>query len=246
MFFVLAAIPAIGGLTLAALTSTYLSMFLVALMLFIVPINLNFDSIAVPLYGSISQIPLFISLVAFALAGHFSIYEVRRLIRDEKTNIRVFFAAFAFAFLSYAAFGITTAGTSPNLSELSTATLTQIYPPFYAFLVSAIALLAFYTSFIVVSHSFTRVFESYVPKKTIYALLLLPVALLYMLVREYKVLSLTTLVARLGGVSLLLFLALACFAHNKATEKWKTNLPRPISKILGMVFVAAGFIGLFL
>lgn len=246
LFFVLAVIPAVGGLTLAATTSTYLSLFLVAVLLFVIPINLKFDSLIIPFYGGLEAAPLFVMLAAFALAGHFSIYQVHRLVREERSKVVVFFAAFLFAFLSYVAFGITTASVSASLSHLSTATLAQIYPPFYALLVSAVAVLAFYTSFVVVAHSFIKTFEAYMPQKVVYALLLFPVALLYLLVRYYGLLDLTTLVGRIGGASLLIFLALACFSHYRASEKFQTKFPQNASMALGVVLVVFAIIGAFL
>lgn len=246
LFFVLAAIPAVGGLTLAAATSTYLSLFLVAVLLFVIPINLKFDSLIPPFYGNLSAAPLFIMLAAFALAGHFSIYEVHRLVRDEKSNIVVFFASFAFTYLAYIAFGITTSAVSPVLAQLSTVTLAQIYPPFYALLVSVVAVLAFYTSFVVVAHSFIKTFESYVSRKSLYAILLMPIAVLYLFVRYYGILSLTTLVGKLGGVSLLLFLALACFSHYNAGKKFRMKFPRSASLGLGILMSLFAVIGAFL
>lgn len=246
LFFVLAALPAIGGITLAATTSTYLSMFLVAVLMFVIPINLKFDTLALPVYGNLEQAPLLLVLGAFALAGHFSIYQVHRFVRDERSNLVVFFASFAFAYLSYLAFGVTTAAVSPALSELSTATLARIYPPFYALLVSAVAVLAFYTSFVTVAHSFIKMFDEFVSRQALYAVLLFPIALLYVMVRNYGLLTLTTLVGKLGGVSLLLFLALACAAHYRASLKWKTRFPRKASLALGSFFAFLALIGLFL
>lgn len=246
LFFVLAALPAIGGITLAATTSTYLSMFLVAVLLFVVPINLKFDSLVLPAYGSLAQAPLLLVLAAFALAGHFSIYQVHRFVREERSNLVVFFSAFAFAFLSYLAFGITTAAVSPDLAQLSTATLAAIYPPFYALLVSAVAVLAFYTSFVTVAHSFIKMFDEFVSRQALYAVLLFPIALLYVAVRSYGLLSLTSLVGKVGGSSLLLFLALACAAHYRASQKWKTKFPRDASAALGAFFALLALTGLFL
>ena len=244
LFFVLAVIPAIGGLNLAALTVTYLSIFLIAMILFVIPINLNFAALPVSFTGSVASVPLFLVIAAFALAGHFSIYELHRLVKNEKSNTRIFLAAFGFAFLIYAMYSVTAAGVG-TMSELSTATLAQVYPPFYALLVSVVALLAFYTSFIAVSHSFVKMFEPKIPKRAIYALLLFPIALLYMAVREYHFLTLTNLVGRLGGVSLLWFLALASFAHKKAAKQWKTKVPSWLSCGVGTVLFLIGFIGLF-
>jgi amino acid permease len=246
LFFVLAAVPAIGGLTLAASASTYLSMFLVTVLVFVVPVNLKFQSLVLPFYGDLSAAPLFMVLAAFALTGHFSIYQVHRFVKDERSNLVVFFASFAFAYLSYLAFGITTAAVSPNLADLSTATLAQIYPPFYALLVSAVALLAFYTSFVTVAHSFLKTFDDYVSRRSLYALLLLPIAVLYVLVRDYPFLSLASLVGKLGGVSMLLFLSLACAAHYRASGKWKLKFPRDGSLALGVLFAGMALIGLFL
>ena len=246
LFFVLAAVPAIGGLHLAARTSMYLSMFLISMVLFVIPINTKFISFVPAFFGDLSSMPVFIALSAFALAGHFSIYEVHRLVRDEKTNVVVYFAAFAFAFLAYLAFGATTAAVSPQMAELSTVTLAGIYPPFYAFLISSVAVLAFYTSFVTVAHSFVKSFEDYMPRRAIYALLLLPIAFLYILVRDYQLLSLTSLVARVGGVSLLLFFALTGLAHYNASKKWKVKFPPVGSLVLSAVFTAMAAIGVFL
>ena len=246
LFFILAAIPAVKGLHFAARTMTYLSMFLVSVVLFVIPINTKFTSFVPPFFGDLSSIPVFMALSAFALAGHFSVYEVHRLVRDEKSNVIVFFAAFAFAFLAYLAFSVTTAAVSPEISELSTATLAGVYPPFYAFLVSAIAVLAFYTSFVTVAHSFVKAFEDYMPRRSIYALLLMPIAFLYLLVRDYGVISLTSLVARVGGVSLLIFLSLTGLAHYNASKKWSVKFPPQGSLALSAVFAAMALIGLFL
>lgn len=246
LFFVLAAIPAVRGLRFAARTITYLSMFLVAMVIFVIPINTKFATIIPPFFGDLASLPLFMALASFALAGHLSVYEVHRLVRDEKSNVVVFFAAFAFAFLAYLAFSITTSAVSPEIAELSTVTLAGVYPPFYAFLISAIAVLAFYTSFVTVAHSFVKAFEDYMPKRSIYALLLMPIAFLYLLVREYQVISLTGLVARVGGVSLLLFLSLTGLAHYNASKKWSVKFPPNGSLVLSVLFATMAFIGLFL
>lgn len=243
-FFVLAVIPALGGLNLAALTVTYLSMFLIAMVLFVIPVNLNFASIPVPVSGTFFSFPLFLTIAAFALAGHFSVYELHKLVKDETSNIRIFFAAFGFSFLVYALYSVTAAGVG-KMADLSSSTLAQVYPPFYSLLISIVALLAFYTSFVAVSHSFVKMFERKAPKRAIYALMLIPIALLYMAVREYHVFTLINLVGRIGGVSLLWFLALASFAHYKAAKRWKTRIPKPLSGFVGVSLFLIGLIGLF-
>ncbi len=245
LFFILAAIPVVKGLTAAANLSMYLSFFLISVLLFIIPINLKYDYIVPPIYGNVSAIPLFLTLAVFALAGHLAVREVYNFVRDEKKSLQIFFWSFAFAFLTYLAFGITTSAVAPNISGLSTATLVKIYPPFYSLLISVVAVLAFYTSFVAISHSFIKSFEKYTSKKSIYSLLLFPIAILYMMIRDFNLFSLTTLVGRVGGVSFLIFLSLACFAHFKASKKWKVKLSPYLTLPLSVIFGLTALIGLF-
>ncbi len=239
VFFALAFLLAIRGLSRISVIATYISLFLVTTVLFMIPVNLNYDSLLIPWSGHLSLSPLFLAVAAFALSVHFTIYDIHRLLRDEKSNIVVLFAAFAFAFLVYAAFGLTTAAVAP-LSQLSTVSLVTAYPPFYALLITVIALAAFYTSFISLSNSFISAFRDYIHHRTIYALLMVPVALLYLLVRQLSLLDLVALVGRLGGASLLLFLALAMHAHFRASGQWKLSFPPVLSRILSLAFLVLG------
>ncbi|MBR9681599.1 MAG: hypothetical protein GOV00_02240, partial [Candidatus Altiarchaeota archaeon] len=68
------------------------------------------------------------------------------------------------------------------------------------------------------------------------SLLFFPTAVLYILIRQYGIMSLMELVARFCGVGILIFSVMACVAHFRMAKKTKTTLPGWLSAVLAFIF----------
>jgi len=250
LFFVLAALLVIRKGKLSASVSMYLTLALLVVLAILIPANLLVASYPVPALTGWTSVPFLLSISIFALFGHFAMYELYHLLPRDRDRYSAFFGAFFLSFLLYVAYALSAASVGP-MGPLSTVSLLFYHGPVLRVVMSLVAVLAFYTSFVSVSNSFihpiTQVAKSENHAGAALALLFFPAAFLYVLVHTYQLMTLTELVARFCGVGILLFAVLACLAHFRAARKFpaQTRTPGWLSIALAFIFSAITAFNIF-
>jgi amino acid permease len=244
LFFMLAALPVIQGHHFSTSVSLYLSLALLLVLAFLIPLNTQAAAQVVPAAGDLATIPFLLSTAIFALFGHFSLYELHHMLKSDKDRYTVFFGAFFLCLLLYLAYALTSSSVGP-MGPLSTVSLLFYHTGVPAIIVSLVAVLAFYTSFVTISSTFLKSLSKSIQTGGALAVLFFPPALLYLLIQRYNLMSLTQLVARFCGVGILLFSVLACLAHFRASRKYETTLPGWVSISLGLLFSAVAAFNIF-
>jgi len=234
IFFVFAIIPLFFP-SLSTDIQFYLTTALFALLFFLIPENALHTSIAVPPILSLRYLPLLASVSLFALFGHYSIGRLRREM-DEVKSLQVFFAGFFLVYIFYVLYPLTASYTLPKMGVISTASLLQIYPPQVDFILSFAAILAFYTSFYSIGRDWLEDCLKITKRNAAYALLFIPVAFLYLLVRRFHLLTVLDLVARIASSGIFLVVISAAVAHYRASKRIKTSIPGKISLLLAFIF----------
>ena len=125
------------------------------------------------------------------------------------------------------------------MSDLSTVSLLFYHSGIPAFIISFVAILAFYTSFVNISESFINPLKKQLPSGGVLSFLFFPTAILYILIRQYHIMNLSQLVARFCGVGILGFAVMACVAHFRASKKFpkKVTTPAWLSLSLAVIFM---------
>ncbi|MBR9681534.1 MAG: hypothetical protein GOV00_01910, partial [Candidatus Altiarchaeota archaeon] len=153
LFFVLAAWPVIQNSHIFDRVAIYLSLALLFVIALLVPFNMAALNVSVPAFGSWAAFPFLLSVSIFALFGHPSIYEITKMRKKESEARYNFFGAFFVALLVYLAYAITSVSVGP-MSDLSTVSLLFYHSSGIGYVISLVAILAFYTSFVNISEAF--------------------------------------------------------------------------------------------
>lgn len=239
LFFVLAAIPVLQDSRTFGKLAVYLSVVLLLTLALLIPMNISASAFSPPAFGSWTVVPFLLSVSIFSLFGHTSIHRISRMCGKEQEMKAKFFGAFFLSLIIYLFYTTTSSSVGP-MGDLSTVSLLFYYGPFIRTLITLVAVLAFYTSFVNISLDFVKPLEASrrMQSGAALSLLFFPTAVLYVLVHQFGIMTLAELVARFCGVGIVIFAMTACVAHSRASRKHKTAIPGWLSAVLAFVFVA--------
>ncbi len=234
-FFLMATFPFAFNYSLSRKIQLYFTSALFFLLIMLLPQSISHASVPVPAIGSLRYVPLLLAVGVFSLFGHSAIKSLRDRL-GEKQALQLFFVGYLVAFVFYVVYGMTSASAVENIALISTASLLSVYTPAMQFLLSLIAVLAFYTSFYSISREWLGYTRRFLKGSGQYVFLFFPVALLYLAVRSFHELTVLDLVARVGAFGIFTYISFACIAHYRASRKRATSIPGELSAALAVLF----------